>query len=103
MSEGRLPNTLMLGVSSVEATATEMGQSTTKFCLWCPLSGTRLTRVRLQAPRWRLYMILDFLSKCAPWMWLLLHTPSAGTQKTNVGCQQCSRQRDGRPQARFTD
>ena len=44
MSEGRLPNTLMLGVSSVEATATEMGQSTTKSCLPLAYSLTQVLR-----------------------------------------------------------
>ena len=39
--------------------------------LWCPSSGTHLIRVKLQATRWTLYMILDLLSKCPLWMWLL--------------------------------
>ena len=46
--------------------------------------GTHLTRVKLQVPRWRLYMVLDPLSMrtrdCGPSEGLL-HTPSAGTPK----------------------
>ena len=48
--------------------------------------GTHLTHVRLQVPRWRLYMVLDLMSMhahdCGPFEGLL-HTPSAGTHKQN--------------------